>query len=81
MMPANYPKRKLGQVDLINISAVDYQFGWTQIELHPKGEYSPTLLVSQCISVQMNLDYMSNEGPDPGIHAEVPLTLELVIGH
>ena len=26
-MPANQPKRKLGQVDLINISAEDLQFG------------------------------------------------------
>ena len=58
MMPANNPKRKLGQVDLINISVVDYQFGWTQTVLRPKEEYSLTLLVSQCISEQMNLDYM-----------------------
>ena len=58
MMPAKNPIRKLGQVDLIYISVEDYQFGWTQKVLHPKGVYSLTLLVSQCISVQMNLDYM-----------------------
>ena len=58
MMPADNPKRKLGQVDLINISTEELQFGWTQTVLHPKGEYSLTLLVSQCISVQMNLDYV-----------------------
>ena len=61
MMPANNPKGKLGQVDLINISAVDYQFGWTQTVIHPKGGYSLTLLVSQYISVQVNLDYMELE--------------------
>ena len=49
---------KLGQADLIHTSAVDYQFGWTQTVLYPKEEYSLTLLVSQCISVQMKLDYM-----------------------
>ena len=49
---------KLGQADLIHTSVVDCQYGRTQTVLHPKGEYSPTLLVSQCISVQMHLDYM-----------------------
>ena len=58
MMPDNNPKGKLGQVDLINISVGELQFGWTQTVLHPKGEYSLTLLVRQCISAQMNLDYM-----------------------
>ena len=58
MMPANNPKRKLAQVDLINISAEELQFGWTQTILHPKGEYSLTLLVSQYLSVHMNLAYM-----------------------
>ena len=58
MMTANNSKRKLDQIDPINISAVDYQFGWTQTVLHPKAQYSLTLLVCQWISVQMNLDYM-----------------------
>ena len=49
---------KLGQANLIHTSVVDYQFGWIQIVLRPKEEYSLTLLVSQSISVQMNLDYM-----------------------
>ena len=49
---------KLGQADLINSSAEGYLFGWTQTVLHPKGKYSLTFLVSQCITVQMNLNYM-----------------------
>ena len=86
MIPAKNPIRELGQVDLVNISVVDYQLGQTQTVLHPKGVYSLTLLVSQCISVQMNLNYMelkqrvSNKGSDPGTHVVVTPTLELVIG-
>ena len=49
---------KLGQADLINSPAEGYPFGWTQIVLQPKGQYSLTFLVSQCITVQMNLNYM-----------------------
>ena len=49
---------KLGQADLIHSSAEDYLFGWTQTVLHPKGKYSLVFLVSQCIAVQMNLNYM-----------------------
>ena len=49
---------KLGQADLINSSAEDYPFGWTQTVLHPKRKYALTLLVSQYISVQMNQIYM-----------------------
>ena len=49
---------KLGQADLINSPAEGYLFGWTQTVLHPKGKYSLTFLVSQCITVQMNLNYM-----------------------
>ena len=41
-MPANNPKRKLGQVDLINISAEELQFGWTQTVFLPRGQYSLT---------------------------------------
>ena len=66
---------KLGQADLINSPAEGYLFGWTQTVLHPKGKYSLTFLVSQCITVQMNLNYMElkqrvlHEGPHPGVHA------------
>ena len=49
---------KLGQADQINSSAEDYLFEWTQTVLHPKGKYSLVFLVSQCITVQMNLNYM-----------------------
>ena len=50
--------RELGQADLINSCAEDYVFGWTQTVLHPKGKYSLTFLANQCITVQMNLNYM-----------------------
>ena len=40
-MSAKNPTRKLGQVDVINISAVDYQFGWTQTELQSKERVFP----------------------------------------
>ena len=49
---------KLCQADLINSCAEGYLFGWTQTVLHPKGNYLLTFLVSQCITVQMNLNYM-----------------------
>ena len=49
---------KLGQADLVHSSAEDYLFGWTQTVFHPKGKYSLVFLVSQCITVQMNLNYM-----------------------
>ena len=49
---------KLGQADLINSCAEGYLFGWTQTVLYPKGKYSLTFLVSQCIAVQMYLNYM-----------------------
>ena len=35
-MPANHPKGKLGQVDLINISVEDTLFGWTQTVFLPR---------------------------------------------
>ena len=44
MMPANHPKRKLGQVDLINISVEDLQFGWTQTVFLPRGAVFPDLI-------------------------------------
>ena len=49
---------KLGQADLIKAPPGGYLFGWTQTVLHPKGKYSLTFLVSQCITVQMNLNYI-----------------------
>ena len=49
---------KLGQAELIMSSAKGYLFEWTQTVLHPTGKYSLTFLVSQCIIVQMNLNYM-----------------------
>ena len=44
MMPANNPKRKLGQVDLINISAEDRHFGWTQTVFLPRWAVFPDLI-------------------------------------
>ena len=44
MMLANHPKRKLGQVDLINISAEDLLFGWTQTVFLPRWAVSPDLI-------------------------------------
>ena len=44
MMPANSPKRKLGQVDLIDISAEDIQFGWTQTLFLPRWTVFPYLI-------------------------------------
>ena len=49
---------KLGHADLINSPAEGYPFGWNHTLLHPEGKYSLTCLVSQCITVQMNLNYM-----------------------
>ena len=49
---------KLGQDDVIHSSAEEYLFGWTQTVFHPRGKYSLVFLVSQCITVQMNLNYM-----------------------
>ena len=36
MIPAIYPQMKLGQADLINISAENLQFGWTQTIFLPR---------------------------------------------
>ena len=57
-MPAKNPTRKLGQVDLINISAVDYQFGWTQTVLISKGTVFPD---PSGKSVHLSTD-------EPGLH-------------
>ena len=44
MMPANNPKRKLGQDDLINISAEVIQFVWTQTVSLPRWAVFPDLI-------------------------------------
>ena len=44
MMLANNPKRKLGQVDLINIYAEDLYFGWTQTVFLPRWAGFPDLI-------------------------------------
>ena len=49
---------KLYQADLVHSSAEDYLFGQTQTVFHPRGKYSLVFLVSQCITGQMNLNYM-----------------------
>ena len=43
-MPANNPRRKLGQVDLLNISAEDIQFQWTQTVFLPRWAVFPDLI-------------------------------------
>ena len=44
MMPAINFKRKLGQVDLIKISAEDLQLRWTQTVFLPRGAVFPDLI-------------------------------------
>ena len=44
MMPTDYSKRKLGQVDLINISAEDLQCGWAQTVVLPRWAVFPDLI-------------------------------------
>ena len=43
-MSAINPKRKLGQADLITISAEDLQFGWTQTVFLRKWAVFPDLI-------------------------------------
>ena len=75
MVLANPGDGKLGQAKLIRSWVEDICLGRPKPVLHPKGKYSLTFLVSQCITVQMNLNYkelkqrVSNEGPHPGVHA------------
>ena len=59
--------------------------GGTKQYFHPKGEYSLTFLVSQCITVGMNLNYMEikikgvcSVGLHPGVHV---VAISTVIGH
>ena len=44
MVSAIYPKRELGQADLINISAEDLQFGWAQTVFLPRWAAFPDLI-------------------------------------
>ena len=44
MMLVINPTRKLGQADLINISAEDLQFGWTQTVFLPRRAVFPDLI-------------------------------------
>ena len=60
MMPANYPKRKLSQVDLINISAEDLQFGWTQTVFLPRWAVFPDLISD---TAHLNEDDHGSHGP------------------
>ena len=58
MVPAYYPKRKLGLVDLINISVEYLQFGWTQTVFLPRWAVFPDLISD---TAHLNKD-------DPGSH-------------
>ena len=84
---AIYPKRKLGQVDLINISAEDLPFGWTQLYYFQGGQYSLTQSVTLHTSLQMTMDHMdpltgvTNKSLNPCIHVVILLTLEIVFDH
>ena len=77
MMPANNPKRKLGQVDLINISAEGLQFGWTQTVFLPRWAVFPGLISD---TAHLNEDDHGSHGPvtgvtnkglSPGIHVVI----------
>ena len=79
MMPAKDPKRKLGQVDLIYISAEDLQFVWTKQYSFQDGQYSLTWSVTLHTSMKMTMDHMdpvtgiTNEDLSPCIHAVIVL--------
>ena len=81
------PNRKLSQVDLINISAGDLHFGWTQTVFLSSGQYSLTRSVALHASMKMTMDHMdpvtgvTNKGLSPGIHAVICLTVLIVLGH
>ena len=60
MMPANHPKKKLGQVDLINISAEDLQFGWTQTIFLPRQAVFPDMISD---TAHLNEDDDGSHGP------------------
>ena len=60
MVPAINPKKKLGQADLINISADDLQFGWTQIVFLPRWAVFPDLISD---TAHLNADDHGINGP------------------
>ena len=60
MMPANNPKRKLGQDDIFNISAEDIQFGWTQTVFLPRWAIFPDLISD---TAHLNKDDHGSHGP------------------
>ena len=85
MVTAIITNRKLGQVDLINISAGDLHYGWTQTVFLPSGQYSLTRSVALHTSMKMTIDHMdpvtgvTNKGLSPDIHAEICPTVLIVI--
>ena len=60
MMSANDPKRKLGQIDLINISAEELQFGLTQTVFLPRWTVFPDLISD---TAHLNEDDHGSHGP------------------
>ena len=60
MVLAIYSKRKLGQVDLINISVEDLQFGWTQTVFLPRWTVFPDLISD---TAHLNEDDPGSHGP------------------
>ena len=60
MMPANNPKRTLGQVDLINISAEDIQFRWIQMVFLPWWEVFDDMISD---TAHLNKDDHGSHGP------------------
>ena len=60
MVPAIYPRMKLGQADLVNISAEDLQFGWTQTVFLPRLAVLPDLI---CDTAHLNEDDHGSHGP------------------
>ena len=59
-MPAKYPKRKLGHIDLINISAEDLQFGWIQTVFLPRWVVFPDPISD---TAHLNEDDHGSHGP------------------
>ena len=60
MMPAIDPKRKVGQAYLINLSAEDLQFQWTQTVFLPRWAVFPDLISD---AAHLNEDDHGSNGP------------------
>ena len=60
MVPVIYPKRKLGEVDLFNISAEGLQFGQTQTVFLPGWAVFPDLFSD---TAHLNEDDHGSHGP------------------